>query len=106
MIRAKTTWHKQAKQFLKDIQQEYTFADDETGIIFATCDQLSMYWKAADQLEKEGLTVVSGNMSRKNPLCEVVKNSWAGFLAGCRLLDIGGPEQVKNRIGRPDGVSS
>ena len=43
-------------------------------------------------------------MVGKTPACEMVKSSWAGFLAGCRLLGICQPEpDPKRGVGRPPG---
>jgi hypothetical protein len=95
-------WHEQAKAFYQHIMNEYTLSLDEQSVLQGAAAQLSLYWEATAILEMEGLTVTSDNgMARKHPACEITKNCWAGFLAGCRLLGVCQPEAT--RPGRPLG---
>jgi phage terminase small subunit len=95
-------WHKQAQDFYNHIMAEYTLSLDEQSVLQGAAAQLSLYWEAAAILEKEGLTTTTDSgMVRKHPANEICKNSWAGFLAGCRLLGVCQPEAT--RPGRPTG---
>ena len=64
---------------------------------------MSRYYRAADDLERQGLTVRSNNgMMRKNPLVEIIKNERAGFLSACRQLGVDGSDEAGKRPpGRP-----
>ena len=100
--RAKREWHLQAKKFYRCAIGEYkNFSDDELSILQATVENLSLYYKAVDLLEVEGLTVQAGNMVRKHPASEILKNAWAGFIKGCKHLDIATPDRATGKIGRP-----
>jgi len=102
--RGKARWHKEVREFYRQTHTEYEFSDDEERILHAICENLDIFWRATDQLTKEGLTFVSENgMIRKHPACEISKNAWAAFLAGCRMLGIGKQqvEQPKRGPGRP-----
>jgi phage terminase small subunit len=101
---AKKSWHKEARAFFKQLHAQYDFSDDEARVVAGTCQHLSMYWKAAETLDADGLIVTSDNgMTRKHPCTEIAKNSWAAFLAGCRLLGVCQPHDQKNPVGRPSG---
>lgn len=95
--------HKRAKAFLKSIIEEYDLSQDELKILDGAVDQLNLYWTASDLLSAEGMTIKTGDMVRQHPAAAILKQSWAGFLSGCRLLQIGSPADMKARPGRPDG---
>ena len=106
-LRAKAKWHPETKKFFRSTCSEWDFPDDEARVLFATCEQLNLYWTSTDELTKGGLTfTTSTGQIKKNPLADVVKNSWAGFLAGCRLLGIcKQADQPKAGPGRPPSPS-
>jgi len=92
--------HKNAKSFLQQALNEYPLSHDETTLLRGAVQNLSVYWQAMDQLQKEGLTITSDNgMTRKHPANEIAKNSWSAFLAGCRLLQICQPPVAKGGRG-------
>ena len=92
--------HKIARKFFKEIKAEYNMSSDELLVLESTCEQLSMYWQASDLIQSEGLTFkTSQGQIKKHPGCEISKNSFVGFLAGCRLLGICQPGE-KNPGGR------
>lgn len=95
--------HKNAIAFKKAILAEYDLTPDEQKILDGAVDQLSVYWMASDLLASEGLTFRAGDQIRQHPAVQIAKQSWAGFLAGCRLLQIGKPDPG-GRPGRPCGV--
>jgi len=95
--------HKQARAFRQEILKEYELSGDELKILDGAVDQLSHYWTASDLLSVEGMTIKTGDMVRQHPAAAILKQSWAGFLSGCRLLQIGSPSDLKARPGRPDG---
>ncbi len=97
--------HDNAKDFIEQTNQSYDLHGDQKPVFDATVDHLSNYWRASDQLGIEGLTIKQDNgMVRKHPCVEIMKTSWAGFLAGLRLLCLCGPDEMpKKRPGRPDG---
>jgi len=85
----KKNTHKNAKVFYKEIESEYQLSGDELILLGGICENLSVYWIAADLLAGEGLTFTSeSGQIKKNPAVEIMKNAWAGFLSGCRLLQI------------------
>ena len=87
--------HKNAKTFLDQALNEYSMSKDEVTLLKATAENLSVYWKAMDQLQNESLTITSDSgRIRKHPATEISKNSWSAFLAGCRLLQICQPQQA------------
>lgn len=102
----KKHWHKEAKRFFKDLHESYKFYGDQDALVLAVVDNLSAFWKASDLLHKEGLTIEANGMTRKHPACEISKNSWSAFLAGCRHLGICGNDEIKRPVGRPDGGGS
>ena len=90
--------HKKAKQFHKKCTEEFQFNSEELEILSAVIDQLSMYWIASDQLSKDGLTThQDGGIVRQHPAVAITKNCWQGFLAGCRLLQIGGKNEIQKK---------
>ena len=101
----KPEWHDETKQFFETLHQTWQFPPDEQRVVMATCQNLDLFWKATDTIEADGMTFTAENgMVRKHPACEIVKSSWAGFLAGCRLLGICQPEpDPKRGVGRPPG---
>lgn len=102
MKTGKRQWHKEARKFFREINQEYEFSLDEMQVLNGACEQLSLYWKAAETIHSEGLIVQGPNgMMRKHPSAEIMKNSWAAFLAGCRLLGVCQPHDEKRSVGRP-----
>jgi phage terminase small subunit len=86
----KQTTHKKARAFFKQIKAEYELSRDEIILLEGCCENLSMYWLAADSIAVDGLTFKNEKTGqiRKNPAVEICKNSWAGFLAGCRILQV------------------
>lgn len=102
MKRPLKTWHPEAKRFFKQIVAEYEFSDDEQRVVVGTAQHLSTYWQAVAKIEVEGLTIQGQNgLTRKHPASEIAKNSWAAFLAGCRLLGVCQPHEEKRPVGRP-----
>jgi P27 family predicted phage terminase small subunit len=100
--KCKQKWHLETRKFFKAIHAEWQFTDDEVSVIYATCEQLDLYWRACDQISDEGATFQQDNgMIRKHPAVEIVKNSWSGFLAGCRLLGVCQAQDDKKAPGRP-----
>ncbi len=98
-------WHKKAALFHDEVIREYSFAPDEAAVLAGAVDCLSNYWRASDLLSKEGLvTKAAGGLLRKHPGCEVAKNSWAGFLSGCRHLGICIPEREARRAYIKGGI--
>ena len=91
-------WHIKAMEFNKQIRHEYKFSPDELSVLDGITDNLSNYWKASEQLNREGLTIGGdGQIARKHPACEISKISWGQFLAGCRLLGICRPQEPEKR---------
>lgn len=87
--------HKKALDFYKQTTAEYEFSRDELVLLEGVCKNLSMYWLACDQLDVDGLTFTTkSGQTKKNPLTEIMKNTWASFLAGCRLLQVCQPAQA------------
>lgn len=100
--KAKAKWHSETRKFFRAICQEWQFTDDELRVVYATAEQLDLYWRACDQIDTEGATFQQDNgLIRKHPAVEIVKNSWSGFLAGCRLLGVCQREDEKRPVGRP-----
>ena len=101
-MKAKKEWHSEAKKFLKFLNQEYNFSEDEQRVVYGTCQNLSSYWKATEKIEAEGITVLGMNgLLRKHPATEVAKVAWAGFLSGIRHLGVCAPHTDKRPVGRP-----
>lgn len=100
----KSNWENTVKIYFIQLLKEYNFKQDELTIVFSTCENLNLFWQASHALEEHGLFVTTDTgQVKKHPANEISKNAWSGFLAGCRLLKIGAPNELKNRVGRPDG---
>ena len=102
MIRSKRHWHKDTKKLCKAIDAGYEFPADQLQVLYSTLENHHTFTKASEQLEAEELTVMGPNgMTRKNPLCEIIKNAWGQFLAGCRHLKICQDIEPRRQVGRP-----
>ena len=101
----RNTTHKKARSFFNKIKTEYELSEDEIILLEGCCENLSIYWIACDLLSVDGLTFKNEKTGqiRKNPAVEITKNAWAGFLAGCRILQICQPGEP-NKGGR--GIKS
>lgn len=106
-MKQNSKWTKQAKRWFKVLLQEYNFESEELFLVHSLCNQLSIYYQASEQLEKEGLFFSSENgVIKKHPGTEVCKHAFAGVIAMCKLLKIGSPpDEIKNRPGRPNGIA-
>ena len=89
--------HKRADQFRRQVLREYVFSDSELFFFDAVVSALGNYWSACDILQREGLTVTAGSMTRKHPALEVSKIAWSQFVGGCKHLGICTPAQEEKR---------
>jgi len=107
-IKAKNEWFQEVKNFYHRVLRKYDLAAHEVEIVRGCCDQLHRYQQCKRTLDKEGLTfqTASGQI-KKHPLCEIERQSWAGFLSGVRTLSIDDAideTEVKPKRGRPIGI--
>ncbi|MCK9229248.1 MAG: P27 family phage terminase small subunit [Syntrophales bacterium] len=89
--------HKRAEQFRRQALAEYIFNDAELSFFDGVVQALSNYWRAADILKREGITVTGGSMVRKHPAFEVSKIAWSQFIGGCKHLGICTPTPDEKR---------
>lgn len=89
--------HIKADKFRRQCLAEYDLSDSELVFFDGVVQALSNYWRAADVLNKEGLTITAGAMVRKHPALEVSKIAWAQFVTGCRHLGLCLPAQDEKR---------
>lgn len=98
-------FHSKAKEFHASILKCRDLEEDEYPVFAATCENLSLFYRLSDEIEKTGYSFVSANgVPHKNPLLSERKNAWAAFLAGLRILNFSEAE-IPKRPGRPSELS-
>jgi len=99
-LRAKQRWHREARKFFNYIKDEYDVEKISIGTLNGTAENLSIYNIAADDIKKNGITYTTNTgQIKKNPACQIAKESWSGFLQGLKAL---GLYEYKD-MGRPPG---
>lgn len=87
---------KLAKEYYGKIKKVIVITQHNAHLAFILCDQLATYRNISEQLDKDGLTVVSGQGCPKaHPLLVAQKNCWGTIQQAWRLLNKGGEDQIE-----------
>ena len=82
-LREKQKWHKYARNFFRDITDIFEIPEQHRATFLGTIRNLNIYHKANDEIDRDGITYkTKSNQIKKNPACQIAKESWSGFLQG------------------------
>lgn len=101
---AREEWLPDVALFFERYLEDWKVDGEFFEILVTTCDRLQRYHLCRLQIEKDGQTFESSTgIIKPHPLLAHEKTAYAGFLAGCRRLDIE-PPSVKKSVGRPGRI--
>lgn len=100
-LTAKQKWTKEARQFFRDITKIYEIDEKHQAVFYGTIENLNRFHIANDEINEDGMTFkTESGQIRKHPACQIMKESWSGFLMGLKAL---GLHEYQARLGRPPG---
>lgn len=100
-LTAKRAWLKEARKFFRDITSEFQIEKKHYATFYGTCENLNDFYSAKELIKNQGMTFeTQTGQIRKNPACQIQKDSWSAFLQGLKVLGLHG---YQNKVGRPGG---
>lgn len=91
-----STWLPKVKKFHRQIYETWNFEPEDAETFQGVCLRLNRYYECEKRLTIDGLTFVTETgQVRAHPLLAEQKNSWAGYVAGMRLLNLHEPKEKK-----------
>jgi len=98
MPRPRPEWGKETRKFYAQIKRDFDVEPEMVHALLGTCERLNRFYECREILLAEGLTFkTSTGQVKAHPLLVEQKNTWAGFLAGIKLLGLDLPDDVKKR---------
>ena len=100
-LSAKRSWEKEAREFFRDIINQFHIEPRNRHAFLGTCENLNNFYVAKKKVDAEGITFTTANgQIRKHPACGVMKDSWSAFLLGLKCI---GLHEFQGKMGRPPG---
>lgn len=100
-LSAKQSWTKEARKFFRDITKIYEIDEKHHAVFYGTIENLNRFYIANDEINQDGMTFkTESGQIRKNPACQIMKESWSGFLMGLKAM---GLFEYQAKLGRPPG---
>ena len=94
----------EAKKLWRDVFAEYDVGADAREILRVGCISLTRYLQAKEILDREGLVFkTETGQVKKNPVCQIEKDSLTSFLQAMRLLGLEFEQPKPRGPGRPPG---
>jgi len=99
-LRAKNEWEPETRTFFRDVISIYEVDEAHRSLFMGTCENLDRFYRCHKKLKVEGETFsTKTGQVKKHPLCQVLKDSWSGFLMGLKGLGL----LHMQKTGRPPG---
>jgi len=100
-LTSKMGWTKEARQFFRFITDEFQIEKKHHALLYGTVENLHDFYSAKELIKSQGMTFkTQTGQIRKNPACQIQKDSWSAFLLGLKALGLYAYQQ---RVGRPGG---
>ena len=100
-LSSKQGWTKEAKQFFKLISLKFQIDEKHHAVFYGTVENLNDFYLSDALIKRQGMTFETETKQiRKNPACQIKKDSWSAFLLGLKAL---GSHEYQAKLGRPGG---
>jgi hypothetical protein len=89
-------WLPAVKKFFEGIRSEWRFDTEESEVLMTTCDRLERFHRCRLQIQEDGQTFkTESGLIKCHPLLAHEKQAFAGFISGCKKLNLEEPEDKK-----------
>jgi len=99
-LTAKSSWTPEARQFFRHIERKFYIDEKHHAVFYGTVENLNDFYASDALIKLQGMTFLTKTgQIRKNPACQIKKDSWSAFLLGLKAM---GLHEYQTK-GRPGG---